>query len=144
MTVLHSRHPDLMAVLCLRGYRVTIPRKMIVSLMEKKHEGFTAQALCEELPSVGRATVFRTLKLFLEIGVLCKLDSIGGAPIYSLCQRGHHHHSVCIKCGTVEEFRLATVERLLSAIGDEIPEQVVGHSIELYMDCKNCARNGRN
>ena len=57
-----------MAVLGLRGYRITVPRRMIAGLMERKREGFTAEMLCEELPSVGRATVFRTIRLFVEVG----------------------------------------------------------------------------
>ena len=128
-----------------RGYRSTVPRRLIANLLEQRREGFTAQALCEELPSVGRATVFRTLKLLLEAGMLCKLDTIGGAPIYSLCQSGHHHHSVCVVCGAVEEFRLATAERLMRSISRDMPGQVVGHRIELYVDClykdcKSCPR----
>ena len=144
-----NQHANLIAVLGERGYRITVPRVMIARLLEQKREGFTAQALCEELPSVGRATVFRTLKLFLEAGMLCKLDTLSGAPIYSLCERGHHHHSVCIVCGAVEEFRLATVERLMRAIGNDVSGQVIGHRIELYVDClyancEGCPRNGRN
>ena len=138
-----------MAALKERGHRSTVPRMMIANLLAQKSEGLTAQALCEELPSVGRATVFRTLKLFLEAGLLCKLSTMGGAPIYSLCERGHHHHSVCVVCGVVEEFRLATVERLMSAISNDVTGQVIGHRIELYMDClhadcESCPRNGKN
>ena len=140
---------SLMAILRERGHRSTVPRRMIASLLAQKSEGLTAQALCEELPSVGRATVFRTLKLFLEAGLLCKLNTMGGAPIYSLCERGHHHHSVCIKCGEVKEFRLATAERLVRAISSDIPGQVVGHRIEIYVDClykdcERCPRNGKH
>jgi Fe2+ or Zn2+ uptake regulation protein len=143
-----EQRANLMAVLGERGYRITVPRMMIARLLEQKREGLTAQALCKELPAVGRATVFRTLKLFLEVGVLCKLDTMGGPPIYSLCERGHHHHSVCIVCGAVEEFRLSTVERLMGAISNDVPGQIIGHSIELYVDClyedcKNCPRNGK-
>ena len=136
-----------MSALSKWGHRITIPRVMIARLLEQKREGVTAQSLCDELPSVGRATVFRTLKIFLEAGMICKIETMGGAPIYSLCERGHHHHSVCVVCGAVEEFRLATAERLLSSIINDIPGQVVGHRIELYVDCmncKNCPRNGKN
>ena len=138
-----------MAAIEERGYRITVPRVTIATLLEQKRDGITANALCEELPTVGRATVFRTLKLFLEVGVLCKLDTTGGAPIYSLCETGRHHHSVCVMCGAAEEFGMATIERVMRAFGDEVPERVVGHRIELYVDCldadcKNCPRNGRN
>ena len=121
---------------------------MIANVLERKSEGLSAQTLCKEVPSVGRATVFRTLKLFLEAGILCKLDTIGGAPIYSLCRGGHHHHSVCVKCGAVGDFRMATAERLLRTISSDIPGQVVGHRIEIYVDCfykdcKNCPRSSK-
>ena len=144
-----EQRANLMAILGERGYRITVPRVMIAQLLEQKREGITAHALCEELPAVGRATVFRTLKLFMEVGMLCKLDTMGGAPIYSLCERGHHHHSLCVVCGAVEEFRLATIEHLMRAISNEIPEQVVGHRIELHVDClhadhKNCLHKGKH
>ena len=133
-----------MAVLGLRGYRITAPRRMIAGLMERKREGFTAEMLCEELPSVGRATVFRTIKLFVEVGALCKLATMDGASAYILCRVGHHHHTVCIRCGSVEDVRLGTVERLLHAIGDDLPGKVVGHSIELFVDCKSCPSDSKS
>ena len=144
MTSTHSKRPDLMVVLGLRGYRVTVPRKMIAGVMEKKREGFTAEMLCEELPSVGRATVFRTINLFVEVGALCKLAKMDGASAYILCRVGHHHHTVCVRCGSVEDVRLDTIERLLRAIGDDLPDKVVGHSIELFVDCKNCPLDRKN
>ena len=146
MTRLHARHSDLMTVLGLRGYRITAPRKMLAGLMERKREGFTAEMLCEELPSVGRATVFRTIKLFVEVGALCKLATMDGAAAYILCRVGHHHHhhTVCIICGSVEDLRLGTVERMIGTMSEDFPEQVVGHSFELYVDCKNCPRNNKS
>ncbi len=133
-----------MAILCLRGYRVTTPRRMIAGVMEKKREGFTAEMLCAELPSVGRATVFRTIKLFVEVGALCKLSTMEGGSAYILCRIGHHHHTVCVRCGSVEDVRLGTVERMLRAIGDDLPGRVVGHSIELFVDCKRCPHNSKS
>ena len=135
-TELQTPRPDLMEVLADRGYRTTAPRKAIAKLLEQKHEGFTVEALSEELPSVGRATVYRTIKLFLEAGVVCKLLKMDGARVYSLARVGHrHHHSICVQCGAVGEFKAATVDRALRAIGAEIPGQIVDHHIELYVTC---------
>ena len=132
-----------MAVLEDRGYRATAPREAIANLLEQKHEGFTAEALNEELPSVGRATVYRTIKLFIEAGAVCRLATIDGAQMYSLCRVGHHHHhSVCIQCGAVEEFRAAAVERLISALSAEIPGEIIDHRIELYVVCGYCPSDG--
>ena len=101
------------------------------------------EALSEELPSVGRATVFRTIRLLLEAEAVCKLATIDGSQMYSLCRVGHHHHhSACIQCGAVEEFRAAAVERLISAIGAEVPGEVIDHRIELYAVCDSCPFHG--
>ena len=128
--------PNLMAVLENRGYRTTAPRRAIAKLVEQKHQVFTAEALSEELPSVDRATVYRTIKLFLEVGVVCKIPMMEGAGVYSLALVGHrHHHSVCVRCGAVAEFKAATVDRVLRAVGNDIPGQIVDHHIELYVNC---------
>ena len=131
---------SLIAVLEDRGYRPTAPRRAIASLLEQKHEGFTAAALSEELPSVGRATVFRTIKLLLEAGVVCRIPKMDGAPVYSLAHADrHHHHSVCVQCGAVGEFKAATIERALRAISADIDGQIVDHRIELYVNCGHCS-----
>ena len=128
-----------MAVLKDRSIRVTRPRKAIVDLLERKRGGFTIEALNEELPSVGRATVYRTVKLLLEAGVVCKLAMMDGSHVYSVSRVGHHHHHyVCVECGAVEEFGTATVEKLIRSIGTDLPGQVVDHRIELYVMCGNC------
>ena len=132
-----------MATLKDRGYRATAPRRAIADLLEQKHAGFTIEALSEELPSVSRATLFRTIKLFVEAGVLCRLIMMDGASAYSLTQVDHHHHhSVCVECGLVEEFSAAALERMLSDISIEICCQIVDHHLELYVNCGHCPADG--
>ena len=138
MTTLHTPRPEIMAVLEDRGYRSTAPRRAIIRVLEGKQEGFTAEEIISELPGVGRATVFRTIKLLKEVDVICRLNLADGAPKYSLARIEHHHHTVCVGCGNVGEFRAATVERLMRALGDDIPGKIVGHRIELYVTCDRC------
>ena len=140
-TVLTSR-PDIMAILEDRGYRSTVPRRAIVHVIEDMQEGFTAEDVVKKLPGVGRATVFRTLKLFLETGIICRLNLLDGAPRYMLSRVEHHHHTVCVRCGKVGEFRAATVERLMRIIGDDLSGEIVGHRIELYVICEQCLDEG--
>ena len=136
-----AARPDLMAVLEDQGYRSTAPRRAIVALLDRKQRGFDAEEINEELPSVGRATVYRTIKMLLKAGVICKLALMDGAPKYSLSRIEHHHHTVCIRCGTVDEFRATTVERMLRAVGDDIPGEIVGHRMEFYVTCNSCLLN---
>ena len=137
-----ASHPNLIAVLEGRGIRATLPRRTIAGLLEQKHAGFTIEAISEELPSVGRATVYRTVKLLLEAGAVCKLAMMDGSHVYSVSRAGHHHHYVCVKCGAVEEFRAAAVEQLLRSAGADLPGQVIDHRIELYVVCDRCLADG--
>jgi len=136
---------ELLAVLAELGCRATAPRKTIADLLEQRQDSFTVEALSKELPSVGRATVYGTIKLLLEAGAVCKLATIDGSQMYSLCRVGHHHHhSVCVRCGAVEEFRATSVERLISAISAEIQGEVFDHRIELYVICGYCPSDEGN
>ena len=130
---------SLMAALESLGYKATAPRKAIAGLLEQKHEGFTVEALSEELPSVSRATVYRNIKLFIEAGMVCKLTLLDGSHVYSVSRIGHHHHHyVCMECGKVEEFRASAVEQFVRSVAAELPGQVVDHRIELYVACDRC------
>ena len=138
MTTTLTTRTDLLAVLEDNGYRSTAARREVVRLLETKEEGFSAEEISGELPGVGRATVYRTIKLLLEAGVLCKLALLDAAPKYTLARVEHHHHTVCVRCGNVGEFRAVTIERLLRAIGEDISGEIVGHRIEVYVTCRQC------
>ncbi len=130
---------DMMAILAERGFRPTAPRRAVAKLLEQKQKGFTVEGLSQELPSVGKATIYRTIKLFLEVGLICKLPLIDGSPLYCLTHSDHrHHHAICVKCGDVSEFRSNRIETLLKDATDEIPGQIVDHRIELYVNCDSC------
>ncbi|MCH8205486.1 MAG: transcriptional repressor [Chloroflexi bacterium] len=138
MTQTRTGRPDLQAVLEDRGYRMTGPRRDLIALLDGKEEGFSAEEVSAELPGVGRATVYRTIKLLLEAGLVCKLALPDGAPRYSLARVEHHHHTLCVRCGTVGEFRDATIERLLRTVGSDIADRIVGHRMEFYIICREC------
>jgi Fur family ferric uptake transcriptional regulator len=138
MTDAEPARPDLLAVLEDRGHRVTAPRRAVIGLLDSKHDGFSAEGIRSELPGVGRATVYRTIKLLVEVGVLCKLTLPDGAPRYTLARFEHHHHALCVKCGTVSEFRDATIERLMRTMGQDISGEIVGHRMEFYVVCRQC------
>ena len=117
---------------------MTGPRRIVAGLVGQKQEGFRAEEIYSELSVVGRATVYRTIKLLLDAGVICKLSLPDGAPKYSLARAEHHHHTICVKCDTVGEFRDTAIERLLRTIGEHISGEIVGHRMEFYITCKDC------
>ena len=135
--------PNILASLENQGYRSTLPRREIIENLENRNNSFTAEDLVRDLPHIGRATIFRTIKLLLESGIICKLTLINGEPRYSLAHAEHHHHTVCVSCGKVGEFHAGTAERVLRLIGNEVGGSIVGHRIELYINCADCSRRSR-
>ena len=130
--------PDPMGVLEDRGHRITTSRRAVIQVLRGRREGFTAEEVCEDLPEVGRATVYRTIRILVETGVLCKVALPDGAATYSLSPIEHHHHTVCVSCGTVESFRETAVERLVHAMGINVSGEIVDHRIEVYVICDDC------
>lgn len=130
--------PDLLAALEDGGYRITQPRLSLIAHLEHREGGFSADEICGELPSIGRATVYRTIRILSDAGAICKLAMPDGQTKYSMSRIEHHHHTLCVQCGYVGEFRHASIERLLRAIGREISGEIVGHRIEVFTICEDC------
>ena len=89
-----------------KGYKLTPQRRAIVdTIIEKEGEHLTTEEIYDEVkkncPEIGLATVYRTIILLEELGVICKLDLNDGCSRYELVRKdeGHrHHHLVCNEC----------------------------------------------
>src|SRR5205085_9827805 len=90
--------------LLANGHRLTNPRRALINVMRGLGDHFTAEGLVAASPEVGRATVFRTLRLFQDIGTVCQVVLDDGTLEYRLTSGGHHHHIVCSECGAVDDF----------------------------------------
>ncbi|MFW6195043.1 MAG: Fur family transcriptional regulator [Chloroflexota bacterium] len=133
-----ARRPNIIAALEDQGYRITGPRRTVARAISDRSAGFTAEELSAELPQVGRATVYRVIKLLLDMGVICKLSLPDGAPVYVASRVEHHHHFICTSCGDVGEFRDQAVERVLRSLAQEIGGEIQGHRMEFYIRCSAC------
>ena len=132
-------------VLTSHGLRATAPRLSILNLISSHPGTFTAERICEQVPEVGRATVYRTLRILQEAGAICKVVMPNGEMAYSVSEvdgghAQHHHHAVCTECDSVRPFSVRSIERAINALGslDELGK-VVGHRIEVYDICRKCA-----
>ena len=139
-TMTASNEDRVDAILEDLGCRVTGPRREVARLLADKQGSFSAESINEELPDVGRATVYRTLKLLSDAGVLCKTALPDGSPRYSFEHSWHHHHLICTSCERVDEFRSPELERLLCEISNGVSGQVLGHRVEFYVTCERCVR----
>lgn len=137
-----SKHPSLVAVVQRledRGHRVTAPRLAVLAAAADAGDQFSADEIAQRLPHVGRATVFRALKLFVEMDVFCRVLLDDGNLRYRWSRRGHHHHLVCSECGAVEDFTGCDVSGLLSEMSRRAGFTVEGHWLEVYGRCRACA-----
>ena len=99
----------------------------------------TAEELRERLPRVGRATIYRSLKLLVEAGVLCRVLLEDGNLHYQLSHRGHHHHLLCVDCGASQDLLGCDIEDLLREVSTAHEFQLSGHWLEVYGRCRSCS-----
>ncbi|MBI2935733.1 MAG: transcriptional repressor [Chloroflexi bacterium] len=139
-----SRTSLLLQKLTQAGRRSTEARHAVLTALARKPDGFTVQQLCRDLPSVGRATVYRTIRLLVHHGLVCKLALRDTTPRYSLALPGHHHHAVCIQCGAIANFDQCQIDDLIARIKAASEGEVLGHRLEVYVLCKTCRLSQRN
>lgn len=120
------------------GYRLTRPRRSLLSAMQQLGDHFTADGLLAVTPEVGRATVFRTLRLLQEIGALCQVVLSDGTIEYRLTSGGHHHHIVCSDCGAVTDFAACELADSLARLAERTGYDVSSHRLEVYGRCGQC------
>ena len=115
------------------GYKATPQREAVLrALVAERHQSLKGiRARC---PEVGLVTVYRTLDLLGEIGLVRRLDFGDGAR-YELAE-DHHHHIICESCGDISEFEECPLDlgRLTFANGFEVRS----HSVEVYGRCAAC------
>ena len=121
-----------------KGYRSTSPRRAVANGIAAQQGHFTAEELRERLPRVGRATVYRSLKLLVETGVLCRVLLEDGDLHYQLSHQGHHHHLLCVECGASEDLLGCDIEDLLRQVSSAHEFQLSGHWLEVYGRCRQC------
>ncbi len=121
-----------------RGYRDTAPRRAVVQAVALKDKHFTAEELRRQLPEVGRATVYRSLKMLVETGLVCRVLLEGGMLHYQLSHPGHHHHMLCVECGASEDITGCDIEDQLKNVAAARDFRVSGHWLEIYGRCGKC------
>jgi Fe2+ or Zn2+ uptake regulation protein len=123
-----------------QGFKITSPRYQVIEHVVGREENFTAEELATELSPVGRATVYRTIKILLDQGFICRIVLGDGSVCYRLSHKAHHHHLVCLSCGATEDIDLSDVEAVMAHVRDATEYEVLDHRIEVYGLCPRCQR----
>jgi Fur family ferric uptake transcriptional regulator len=121
-----------------QGFKITTPRFRVIEWLSGHDGNFTAEELTGELAAVGRATVYRTLKLLLDQGLVCKVVLGDGSVAYRASHKVHHHHLICLSCGATEDIGRCGVDDVIAMVREATDYDVVGHRIEIYGICPGC------
>lgn len=122
----------------LRGHRITSSRRRVLDAVLAMQGHFTADDLLQNTRKVGRATVFRTMKILLDLNIVCRVMMDDGALHYRVSTGRHHHHLVCTNCGRVEDFSNCDVNSLVRDLQSATNYQIEGHWLEVYGRCQAC------
>ena len=127
-----------------QGYRSTAPRRALAAAIGEQEHHFTAEDLRQKLPpQLGRATVYRTLKILVDAGVLCRVLLEDGDLHYQLSLHGHHHHLLCVLCGSSQDLTGCDIEDVLTTTSARHGFELSGHWLEVYGRCRKCIENGQ-
>ena len=119
-----------------KGLRMTEQRRVIARVLQDSDDHPDVEELYARAskvdPKISIATVYRTVKLFDEAGILDKLEFGDGRARYEDAERDHHDHLIDMNSGEVIEFVDAEIEALQERIAQKLGYRLKGHRLELY------------
>jgi Fur family ferric uptake transcriptional regulator len=126
-----------------KDLKLTSQRRTILRQAIQTPGHFSAEELLKfskkQDPTVSKATVYRTLALLKESGILEEHDFGEDKSFYERAQgRRHHDHLICVKCGKIIEFENDPIERLQDSEAKRHSFKIVYHSLKIFGFCKSC------
>ena len=122
---------------CIRkGLRLTDQRKLIAKVMSESENHPDVDELYQRVnkldSKISIATVYRTVKLFEEAGIVAKHDFKGNKARYEQASEEHHDHLIDINTGEITEFVNEDIEKLQKKVAEKLGYKLVDHRLELY------------
>ena len=129
-----------------RGLRLTGQRRAILTTIINAPEHSTLDELLETVRKtdkhIGYATVYRTMKMLTEAGVVEERKFGDGYTRYEISDESHHHdHLICQRCGHITEFEEPLIEELQDRVAQRHGFKVTSHRNELYGMCRKCCES---
>lgn len=127
------------------GLNITAPRKKIAAAVFEMEDHFNVTNLWAELnddTSISMSTIYRTIDLLLDAGLLREVD-LGEAHTHyePVFQEGEHGHLVCLSCGRVMEFSSEKIEELIQEAAEERDFETRNYRLQVFGYCQDCERN---
>ena len=119
-------------------HRITPSRVAVIAAVLAQSGHFSVEDVLRQARAVGRATVFRTMRLLTELNVVCRVLLEAGSLHYRVSRRGHHHHLVCVSCGNAQDLDECAVGDLVRELAAATQYEIEGHWLEFYGRCAAC------
>ena len=136
MTVAAEKSQSLEDLCVAKGMRMTEQRRVVARVLEAATDHPDVEELYRRAsavdPHISLATVYRTVKLFEDAGVIARHDFGAGRSRYETLPEEHHDHLIDLRTGKVIEFRNEEIERLQQAIAERLGFRIVDHRLELF------------
>ena len=131
-----SKPKDIEAACAAKGMRMTEQRRVIARALAQSADHPDVEELyrrCAEIdPHISISTVYRTVKLFEDAGIIERHDFREGRARYEQISETHHDHLIDLRSGRVIEFQSEEIERLQADIARRLGYRLVDHRLELY------------
>lgn len=127
------------------GLRMTRQRECILNYLLATDKHLSLEEVYNALRKngVGRATVFRTLKMLEECGLAERITEANGTSRYEIgLERPHHDHLICVDCGYIQEVRWPDLEKIQARSCRELGFEPKWHRHEVFGRCARCRRKG--
>ncbi len=129
-----------------KGYKLTAQRECILNIIIKNRDKHLTvdeiyKLVYEENKTIGIATVYRTIVLFEELGVLSKLifdDRIIRYELSSFDEKHTHHHLICVKCNKIMEVKEDLLEELEKKVELKYNFTILDHNLKILGICDKC------
>ena len=124
-----------------KGLKVTSQRLAICNFILSRKDHPTAEQIYQELrnehPTISLGTIYKTLHLLQELGLIQELGFTEGSVRYDPDME-LHINMVCSKCGKISDYKTENVEKLWSAIISDLGFKPIGQRIDIYFECNDC------
>ncbi len=133
----NSQNNNPIEILCVeKGLRMTDQRRVIAHVLSAADDHPDAEAVYQRVSKIDKkislATVYRTLRLFSETGIIESHDFRDGRARYEAADNDHHDHLIDLTTGDVIEFVDGEIERLQERIAKKLGYELIDHRLELY------------
>jgi Fur family ferric uptake transcriptional regulator len=133
------------SILRQHEYKITPQRRAVLSVIAQSHDHLTPAGIFEKVhqkqPNVGLVTVYRTLDILAELGLICEVHAGGNCRSYLMRRpSGHHHHLICSNCGAVVDFTDCDLSKLEKRLSKETSFEINGHLLEFTGFCRDCSK----